>query len=173
MCTRVQITMNSFDNCYILLSTFHSFNHNNQSSMAGAECSCKYVMLPLSALIIQITYSRYHNRCAPISSPCCRYIMQRRRGELQLTARPRVSSVFNDFSHFATPRDGSRSPLELESNLREISQSSLLATRAFSLLKVTALSMIVKTSRRFVLAPVPSLALPSSYLTILTSLMFY
>ena len=29
--------------------------------MAAAECSCKYVMLPLSALIIQITYSRYHN----------------------------------------------------------------------------------------------------------------
>ena len=151
MCTRVRSTMNSFDDCYILLSTFHSFNHNNQSSMAGAECSCKYVILPPSAPIIQITYSRYHNRCAPISSPCCRYIMQRRRGELQLTARPRVSSVFNDFSHFATPRDGSRSTLELETNLREISQFSLLATRAFSsLLKVTALSMIVKTSRRFV-----------------------
>ena len=61
MCTRVQSTMNSFDDCYILLSTFHSFNHNNQSSMAGAECSCKYVMLHLSALIIQITYSRYLN----------------------------------------------------------------------------------------------------------------
>ena len=61
-------------------------------------------VITLSALIIQITYSQYHNRCAPISSPSCRYIMQRRRGS---RARPRV---FNDFSHFATPSDASRSP---------------------------------------------------------------